>query len=289
MNPKSIKMAQKLADCYEQIKDYISAQSTLADIIRLGKVPPDIYYQYAMVSMKTGDIDKAETIFKKVIQLEPDNALAHKDLGVVYLSHRLFDYAEEEFKKAYELAPQNPIISFEFANFYYAMKKHNDAESFYKKALELRPENTDFQTFAGLNYTALGRTDEALDLLTKSYEKNPKNDTVLYNLGLIYYQKGQFENAKQFLLDAYSIHQGVETINLLALTFFEVKEYENAAGIVSKLLHLMPDNINVLLLAAKISIEMLKIDKAQEYLEKILKIFPEQPEAKKLYKKIKGA
>ena len=105
---------------------------------------------------------------------------------------------------------------------------------------------------------------------------------------MIFYRKGEYENAKQFLLDAYSIYQGAEIANLLALTFFEVKEYENARNITNKLLKDYPENVNVLLLAAKIAIELTDAQKAEEYLEKIIKIFPDQPEAKKLYKKIKG-
>ena len=45
-------------------------------------------------------MDKAEKILKKVIELNPSFAYAHKDLGVLYLSKRLFDSEEDEFNKA---------------------------------------------------------------------------------------------------------------------------------------------------------------------------------------------
>ena len=77
-------------------------------------------------------------------------------------------------------------------------------------------------------------------------------------------------------------------MNLLALSFFEIKEYENARNLALKLIAQYPDNINVLLLLAKASIELGDSENSVKYLEKIMEIFPEQPEAKELYEKIKG-
>ena len=81
---------------------------------------------------------------------------------------------------------------------------------------------------------------------------------------------------------------GLETMNALAIAFFELKEYENAKNLASKLLEQFPDNVNVLLLLAKSYIELGDAQNSVQYLEKIMKIFPDQPEAKSLYERIKG-
>ena len=77
-------------------------------------------------------------------------------------------------------------------------------------------------------------------------------------------------------------------MSVLALTFYELEEYENARNLALKLVEQYPDNINVLLLLAKSYIELGDADNSVKYLEKILDVFPEQPEAKELYEKIKG-
>lgn len=119
------------------------AKNTYTNLIRLGKIPADVYYRYAILCMKTDDKDKAETIFKKVIQLDPKNPYAHKDLGVVYLSQRLFDYAKEEFETAYKMAPEDSAVVFEMANFYHAMNDFQKAKELYEKAFKLAPEVMD--------------------------------------------------------------------------------------------------------------------------------------------------
>lgn len=77
-------------------------------------------------------------------------------------------------------------------------------------------------------------------------------------------------------------------MNALAMTFYELKEYENSKNLAHKLIEQFPDNINLLLLLAKSYIELGDAQNSVRYLEKIMEIFPEQPEAKELYDRIKG-
>ena len=280
-------MGQRLANCYEKTGRFEEAKTAYTNMIKLGKIPPEIYYRYALLCMRTGEKDKAETIFKKVIQLEPTNAFAHKDLGVIYLSQRLFDYAKEEFEKAYELAPDEGYIIFELANFYHATNDYNKAKEYYEKAYELE-NDSDINLFRALNYLALKETTKALDILEDVRKADPTNHIALQNIGLIYFANGNFEIAKEFLFDSYSLHQTSETLNALALCFYELKQYENAKPLALKLYEKYPENINVLLLLSKIYIELCDTENSVKYLDKIMKIFPEQPEAQELYNKING-
>ena len=137
-NPKSVAMGQRLADCYEKTNNTELAKNVYTNLIKLGKIPAEVYYRYAPLCMKTEDRDKAENIFKKVIQLDPTNPYAHKDLGVVYLSERLFDYAKDEFETAYKMAPDDASVVFELANFHHAMNDFKQAQELYEKSIYIR-------------------------------------------------------------------------------------------------------------------------------------------------------
>ena len=180
------------------------------------------------------------------------------------------------------------MVLFELANFYYATKNHRTACEYYEKALEKRPDMQDILLFAGMNHIELNEPDKALELLLKARDIAPDDDIILYHIGRVYYQKGNYEAAKQFLMDSYSLYQGVDTANLLAMSLFALGEYEHSMHLAKHILKMLPDNVNALLLAAKTAVELMNIDEAKEYLEKIMEIFPDQPEAKELYEKIKG-
>ena len=121
LNPKSINMAQKLANIYVKVGKPAQAKEIYEKILLQGNVNEDLYYEFAHVCLLINDTDKAEKILKKVIELNPEQAQAHKDLGVIFLQKRLFDYAKEEFDSAYNIAPDNFSIVFEYAN-----KNNND-------------------------------------------------------------------------------------------------------------------------------------------------------------------
>ena len=83
LNPKSVSMLRKLASIYVKIHQFGNAKALYEKILIQGNVSFDIYYEFAHLCVKTDDMDKAEKILKKVVELNPEFAQAHKDLGVL--------------------------------------------------------------------------------------------------------------------------------------------------------------------------------------------------------------
>ncbi len=51
------------------------------------------------------DLDQAQAMYSKVLEIDPDNKLGHNNLGVVFLKQNFFDRAETEFNAALEIDP----------------------------------------------------------------------------------------------------------------------------------------------------------------------------------------
>lgn len=287
LNPKSKMMMQKLANLYLKTNQPLKAKEIYERIINQGIVSSDIYYEYALICVNTGDIDIAETILKKVIELEPEMALGHKDLGVIYLNKRLFDYARDEFEQAYKLAPEDVGIIFEYANFLHSTSDFATARVFYKKALEKNPENPAVLVFGAINEQALNNLNEALNYIQQAVKICPGDDFVLYSAGKIYYDLKDFENSTQLLLRAHEINPIIEVENLLGLNYYAQGEYEKANDIFVKLLKTSPMNTNLLLNSAKCYEKLSDIKLAKKQLKSILKMFPEMEEAKSLLDSLK--
>lgn len=287
LNPKSSVMAQKLAGLYLKINQPLKAKEIYRRIIAQGMVSVEIYYEYALLCTKTGDIDTAETILKKVLSLNPDFALGHKDLGIIFLTKRLFDYAKDEFEKALKLDEENPLILFEYANFLHATNNFQKAKEFYQKAQDNAPESADVKIFSAINFIALNELEKALECAAPALEKFPEDTFMLFVTGKINYLMKNFDKAKQFLIKSYEKNQNSETGNILALTCFELGEFEQANDIFEKLLKENPLNINILFNSAKCFVELSNIGAAKKRLKKVLEIFPEFDEAKKLLNKTK--
>ena len=55
--------------------------------------------------LKGGQIDQAETDFRRVIAVDPSSAIAHNNLGLILIQRHRFADAAEEFAKAVQLRP----------------------------------------------------------------------------------------------------------------------------------------------------------------------------------------
>ena len=218
--------------------------------------------------------------------MNPEIAKAHKDLGIIFLNKRLFDYAEDEFKTAMKLQPNDFEILFEYGNFLYSISKNTEAERFYQEALDIEPNNVLALTFMALNKLILNQLDESKEYIMKALKINPHHEYILFCAGRIFYARKEFEEAKPYLIRAVEQNADIETQNTLALTYYELGEYNSAISIFNNLLAKKPENISVLMSVAKCYEGLKDNDKALEYLEKVVSIFPEDEEAHEMIRKL---
>lgn len=269
----------KLIEIYTALKKYEEAKNLYAEIVKKGGVDPDIYYDYAVVCGLSGDKEKAEYILKKVLQLNPQFAPAHKDLGVLYLDSRLFDYARDEFQKAYELEPENPFIIYEYGNFFQLSGEYKKAEEFYDKVLESDFLTPDILLNIALNNLSKNNTEKAQKILERAIKLDTQNVRILYNLGKIYFINNNKESAKQLLEDAYFLEKNPEVENMLGQIYFDEEDYDCALSMFKALDKKFPQNTANLMNLAKCSLKLGNKDDAVSYLHRYTEIFPEDSEA----------
>ena len=286
INQKFILPAQKLASLYIKTNQLSKAKDIYDRIILKNNPTPEVLHQYAILSSSLCDTDTAEKILKKVIKMKPDIAKAHKDLGIIYLNKRLFDYAEDEFTTALKLAPNDFEIIFEYGNFLYSISKNNEAERYYQEVLDIQPENVLALTFMALNKLILNQLDSAKEYIMKALKINPEHEYIQFCAGRILYARGEFEDAKHYLIHAVEQNPDIETQNTLGLTYYELGEYNSAINIFNNILAKKPENISVLMSIARCYAGLKDNDKALEYLDKVVTIFPEDEEAHELIRKL---
>jgi len=286
VNPKFILPAQKLASLYIRTNRLQKAKDVYDNILLQHNATAETLHQYAVLSSSLCDTDTAEKILKKVIRMNPNMAKAHKDLAVIYLNKRLFDYADDEFKIAMKILPNDFEILFEYGNFLYSMSKNTEAEQYYTEALELEPNNILALTFMALNKLILNQLDASKEYIMKALKINHHHEYILFCAGRILYARGEFEDAKRYLIKAVEQNPDIETQNTLALTYYELGEYQSAINIFNNILEKHPDNVSVLMSLAKCYEGLKDNDKALEFLDKVVDIFPEDEDAHEMIRKL---
>ncbi len=286
VNPKFILPAQKLASLYIKTNQLTKAKEIYDNILLKNKVTAEIMHQYAILSSSLCDSDTAEKMLKKVINMNPDIAKAHKDLGIIYLNKRLFDYAEDEFQIALKLAPDDFEILFEYGNYLYSISKNVEAEKYYSEALKLNPNNILALTFMGLNYLVLNKLDDAYEYIMKAAELEPNHEYVQFCVGRILYARKEYEDAKRYLIHAVEQNPDIETQNTLALTYYQLGEYQSALNIFQNIDKKRPLNTSILMEIAKCYEALGNNDLALENLEKVVSVFPDYEDAHEMIRRL---
>ena len=286
LNPKSVNMAQKLANIYVKIDKPAQAKEIYEKILLQGNVNEDLYYEFAHVCLLINDTDKAEKILKKVVELNPNQAQAHKDLGVLYLSKRLFDYAKEEFEMAYKAAPEDFSIVFEYANYLHATTNFAEADKMYAEALKLDPENRNALTFSALNKLQVRDFDKAEEQINLAIKNSTQNSFILFVAGKVHFAKQDYERAKDYLIKSYEMEQTEDVENLLGICYMELGNFAQANVIFEKLMNSNVGNINLMLNRAKCFEKMNDADSALFTLEKVVEIFPDCEEAHEMIRRL---
>lgn len=67
-------------------------------------------------SFKERRFDRAEECFKRVLEIEPENALVHNNYATLLKKTERYDQAEKHYKTALEIEPENVQIQKNYGN-----------------------------------------------------------------------------------------------------------------------------------------------------------------------------
>ncbi len=170
-----------------------------------------------------GRYDRALLKLNKAISQDPDYALAHNFLGVLYSRLERPNLAYKQFEKSVSLAPNDSTILNNYAIFLCDQGKYEQAQQKFKKVLN----NPLYAKRAGAYQSAAfcafknNQTELAEKLYRKSLELNKNLPASFLGLAKIYYKKGEYQYAwnyfkrfdEQAIQTADSLWLGINILN----------------------------------------------------------------------------
>lgn len=196
-SPEDTKIMIKLADAYLKAGQYDKSAETYKKLIQLN--PDDAkYYFNTIVKMydEAGMPDKAIEATRSMIESNPQDADAIYNLGYMYVKLKKFDEAVETFKKAIEIRPDFEYAYSNLGYCYTQLKKYNESIETYKKLVEINPENADGWMSIGIGYMYLKKFDPAVAPLQRAIELRPDNAYAYYNLGICFLNLKDYQSAR---------------------------------------------------------------------------------------------
>jgi tetratricopeptide (TPR) repeat protein len=141
----------------------------------------------------------AERELRRAIELNPNYALAHTDLGWVLMDTGRTDEGIAESKRGAELDPLSLDTTTYLGLNYYYSRRFDEAAAQLQKTLELEPNFWFARAYLGRTYRATGRLPEAIAELQKAQQLSGGLSDPWAGLGVAYATQGNKAEARKIL------------------------------------------------------------------------------------------
>ena len=192
-----------------QANNYIKAEEYALSLIKKFPNHDFAWKILSIVLKKAGKISESLTASEKLVEITPQDALAHYNLGNTYRELTKFSKAEESYKKAISLKPDLLQAYYNLGIVSKNNYKLEEAEKYYRQAVHLNPNFAEACNNLGTVLDNLSKLDEAEIYYKKAIALKPDFAEAYNNLGTNLEQQGKLNEAQTMYEKAILINPGL--------------------------------------------------------------------------------
>lgn len=255
--------------------DTIGALADLGDAIGLDPSDTDLLYARGDIYFDQKKYDLADADYRKMIELEPGNVMAHMGLGRNAWERKDYGEAERIFSYVIKLAPDYSSGYTFRGGLYKDCEKWPEATDDLIKALSI---SGDEAAFAYLQYVARGEAKDLVNTKLKlQMAKSPSEALWPYCLGVLAFNAGEYDRAIPLLEKAGTIQQNSIFDTLLVKCYIGKNDYRRALEIAEGVLADNPGDTEVLDLRATLLLRLGRNEEALAARDELVVSNPENP------------
>jgi protein O-mannosyl-transferase len=124
-------------------------------------------------------------LYNHAIAVNPDNPVAHYNLGLTYAFKGMREEAIHHYQEALRITPNNASVYYDMGLIYYDLNNLADAIQCFKKAITIKPDYENPRLTLSEIYFKNGDTDNALEQLTETPRYIPGSLAAHNKMGII--------------------------------------------------------------------------------------------------------
>lgn len=185
--------------------------------------------------------DKAIVEYKRAIEINPKNFVAHDNLGQSYGRKGMHKKAIKACRRAVEI---NPNYLQGYNNLGVAYNKvgmYKEAVKACLEALRIKPNYAKSHFNLGKGYEGLKKYDRALEAYKFAWKLMKNDANIPYNIGNIYFNKGMLDNAEKYYREALKINpDNLDAYYNLGVIYFNAGKYKESVDQYRKIIEMNP-------------------------------------------------
>ncbi len=148
--------------------DRIDPSSAGSDLYSLRQPGADVprgvqdRFLAAVQAEEAGERQRAVTLYKEILEIDPEYAAAYINLGTILFHQRNYDQAEELYRRATVADPAYVLAYFDLGNVLDELQRPDESIAAYRQAVALAPRYADAHYNLALAYERKGERRQAL-------------------------------------------------------------------------------------------------------------------------------
>jgi len=251
-----------LGALYRNHGDYMRAENELREAILLDEKNAEAYIELGLTLGLLGEHTMAESALKRALEIQPSYWAAHDALAAFYRDHDKrpdrYRLAAIHAKKVVELEPDSALAWNNLGTAYYNLKQFDAAKAAWDKGLEIEPTRTAY-TNRGLQYYYEGRFADAAEMQRKAIKLAPSDHRAWGRLGESLRHQGGHEDeqaaaysrAIEFAKKRLQVNEADwQTIATMSTYYAAIGEMSSAEAQITRALELSGRDLDALLCLA---------------------------------------
>ena len=229
----------------------------------------------AIEAFQTGNIQSAETILKRLLQVDSKNIPALHILGLIRGSQDNHLEAVKLLKKAATLDPSDPSLQYNLAKALSSSGNDQEALIHHQRAVKFMPQNPEAWLNYGKSLLALDRNEEAIKTFNSALHIHAQYQEALLNKGIALRGLQQEDEALKFIDQALVLNPGFyEGWLNKALSLRALKQTEEALACFDRAININPEKKDAWLNAGDTLSELDRLKDALACYERVIKLDP---------------
>jgi Flp pilus assembly protein TadD len=229
------------ADRAANIPEFVPVPATTIAKIEERFLDAYSFLRAGMANERTGNYDGAVRIYRRALQIEPDNVELLNALGFSLFQQGKSQEAVVELEKALEVDPKHWKAHNNMALASIDLGEFELAEAHYRESLAIEPQPAIYNDL-GFVLERMGLSEDATAAYRKALELDPKSSAAQYNLGSALARSGDLRAAEKHLRAALAAQPSTQAYTGLGIVLSQQGKSEEAVASLKAALELDPDN-----------------------------------------------
>lgn len=202
--------------------------------------------QVAVQHHQAGDLQQAQTIYQKVLQVQPNHSDASHLLGLIAYHHQNYEEAILLIQQAIRFNNTVPSYHNSLGKVLRSQGQLSQAVDSFQRALALNPNDSGYHYDLGLTRKDQHKLTEAITSYQRALSLNPNVPEILNSLGKAFQEQGKFPEAIDSFQRALTLKpRFAEAHNNLGITFYDQGKLPEAINCYHHALALNPNFMEV--------------------------------------------